>query len=272
MEKVLLKKNFFFKIKNNAWRLLSVFFFLLFLISISFQTEKFSKRNEDQVKTTPSALSTKTSEPPELEEQGTQQEFLVTKVIDGDTIVLMSGEVVRYIGIDTPENPNLKSTDCFAREAFEENKRLVENKKVRLKKDVSERDKYGRLLRYVYVDSIFVNKYLVEEGYAVAVSYPPDIKYQVEFKLAEQRAKENNKGLWNKCSLGPKEEKSTQKETSTNTDILKTKVGCSRNIYNCSDFSSQSQAQSVFEACGGVINDVHRLDRDGDGVACESLP
>lgn len=128
--------------------------------------------------------------------------YLVTKVIDGDTIeVKINGEKkrVRYIGIDTPEtvHPD-KPTECFGKEASDRNKELVAGKMVRLEKDVSETDKYGRLLRYVYVDNDFINLRLVSEGYANILTYPPDVKYSEQFLKAEQEARKSDLGLWNK--------------------------------------------------------------------------
>ncbi len=122
---------------------------------------------------------------------------LVTRVIDGDTIELESGKKVRYIGIDTPEtkHPN-QEVECYGQEATEKNWALVLNKQVRLEKDVSNTDRYGRLLRYVYIDGQMVNELLVREGYAVASPYPPDVKYQSRLQGAEQLAREENKGLW----------------------------------------------------------------------------
>jgi endonuclease YncB( thermonuclease family) len=120
----------------------------------------------------------------------------VIRVIDGDTIVLQNGKTVRYIGIDTPEIKS-KNSACYAQEAKSANERLVLDKMVRLEKDVSETDKYQRLLRYVYVGSVFVNEYLVKEGYALLATYPPDVKYQSLFQKAQDYARENNKGLWN---------------------------------------------------------------------------
>ena len=130
----------------------------------------------------------------------------VTRVIDGDTIELENGQKVRYIGIDTPETvaPN-KPDGCFGKDAANKNRELVENKYVRLEKDVNETDRYGRLLRYVYVDNIFVNDYLVRQGYAFAVSYPPDIKMQELLQNAEKEARENNRGLWGMCGIKNRE-------------------------------------------------------------------
>jgi len=130
-----------------------------------------------------------------------RQTVRVIRVIDGDTIEIEGGQKVRYIGIDTPElvDPR-KPVQCFAMEASSKNKELIEGKTVEFEKDVSETDKYGRLLRYVYVDGVFVNDYLVREGFAHASSYPPDIKYQEQFTRAEQEAQEFNRGLWEKCT------------------------------------------------------------------------
>lgn len=126
--------------------------------------------------------------------------YVVTRVIDGDTIEVAVGDEtkkVRYIGIDTPEVGNTRlSSECYAEEATKRNRELVEGKSVRLEKDVSETDRYGRWLRYVYVDNIFVNLQLVEEGYADAVTYPPDVAKANLFKDAKRAAKEAEVGLW----------------------------------------------------------------------------
>lgn len=124
----------------------------------------------------------------------------VTRVIDGDTLEIEGGEKVRYIGINTPElHDPRKKIECFGKEAFEKNKKLVEGKTVTLIKDISETDKYGRLLRYVYVDDLFINGVLVKEGFAYAVSYPPDIAKQDQFLEMQRFAKEQSKGLWKSC-------------------------------------------------------------------------
>jgi len=132
---------------------------------------------------------------------GQKETAFVFRVIDGDTIELSSGQKVRYIGIDSPETKDpRRSVGCFGREAYLKNKDLVEGKTVVLEIDVSQKDKYSRLLRYVYINGVFVNKLLVEDGYARASTYPPDIKYQKIFREAEESARINNKGLWKTCS------------------------------------------------------------------------
>lgn len=124
----------------------------------------------------------------------------VTRVVDGDTIEVEGGTKIRYIGIDAPETVDPKRPDgCFGKEASEKNKELVLGKNVLLEKDVSETDKYGRLLRYVYVGDTMINDELVREGYAQVSTYPPDVKYQDKFLDSEKYAMENNLGLWGKC-------------------------------------------------------------------------
>ena len=120
----------------------------------------------------------------------------VIQVIDGDTIVIEGDYRVRYIGIDTPEiHPTL---EAYGLEAWQANRELVEGKEVRLERDASETDRYGRVLRYVYVDDIFVNAELVRLGLAEAIAYPPDTKYQGYFEELEAAARKSGLGIWAK--------------------------------------------------------------------------
>lgn len=129
----------------------------------------------------------------------------VVYVYDGDTIKLSSGEKIRYIGIDSPELSHKGSTEeCFAQNASEFNRKLVLNKEIRMVKDVSDKDRYGRLLRYVYVkneqgDELFVNETLVKEGYAFMTTYLPDIAQVPVFQRAQKFARDNKKGMWKDC-------------------------------------------------------------------------
>lgn len=137
---------------------------------------------------------TPTTKPSKTLGTSDQQMYLVTNVIDGDTIELENGQKVRYIGIDTPE---LKGNECFAVQARDKNKELVEGKRVKLQKDVSETDRYGRLLRFVYTDDgNFINNTLVRDGYATVSTYPPDISQQQMFRESQQEAMELSRGLW----------------------------------------------------------------------------
>jgi micrococcal nuclease len=128
-------------------------------------------------------------------------------VIDGDTIeVNIAGTIykVRYLGIDTPELNDKRPEFCaLAQEATRCNRQLVEGKIVRLEKDISETDKYGRLLRYVYVSNTLVNAELVRLGYAQVATYPPDVKYQDLLLQLQREAKEAGKGLWASAPLPP---------------------------------------------------------------------
>jgi len=132
---------------------------------------------------------------------------MVTRVIDGDTIeVNIAGTIykVRYIGINTPELDDERPEFCaLAQEATRLNRQLVEEKTVRLEKDISETDKYERLLRYVYVDDIFVNAELVRRGLAWAKPYPPDTKYQGILEKAEAEARQDKIGIWQESQPPP---------------------------------------------------------------------
>ena len=136
---------------------------------------------------------------------GEKQTVLVSRVIDGDTIEIEGKIKVRYIGINSPEiyhDSTGKKTgeQCFANEAYLENKKLVEGKTIAMIKDISDKDKYGRLLRYVYVGDQFVNEYLIKKGYAKLMTIKPDIKFSQQFKANQAEAKTNNLGIWSKCN------------------------------------------------------------------------
>lgn len=130
----------------------------------------------------------------------------VVRVVDGDTIhVQIAGReyTVRYIGIDTPETvaPG-RPVECYGPEASRRNRELVQGRQVMLEKDVSETDRFGRLLRYVWVDGQMVNALMVAEGYASAATFPPDVKYAELFVRLEAEARANNRGLWGACPAG----------------------------------------------------------------------
>ncbi len=116
---------------------------------------------------------------------------LVTKVIDGDTIELEDGRRIRYLGIDTPE-----ADEYFGDKATNKNIDIVEGKIVELQRGKRDKDEYGRLLRYVYVDGIFVNAELVAQGYATAYIFDADERYSQVIVQLEQYAKLQDKGIW----------------------------------------------------------------------------
>ena len=123
-------------------------------------------------------------------------EATVTRVVDGDTIHVMIGGVdtpLRYIGIDSPES----SDPLFGAKATEANRKLVEGQKVYLESDVSDVDRYARLLRYVYLaDGRMVNEVLAEQGWAYAKAYAPDTKYQSRLVAAQGRGATAKVGMW----------------------------------------------------------------------------
>ena len=134
----------------------------------------------------------------------------VVAVVDGDTIKVRFADghtdTVRYIGIDTPETKDPRTTvECFGEAASAKNSELVAGRAVALEKDVSERDRYGRLLRYVWVtgdggEERFTNAELVQWGFAAATSYPPDVRYQERFRSLQQAAQGQKLGLWGACN------------------------------------------------------------------------
>jgi len=115
----------------------------------------------------------------------------VTTVIDGDTLILASGERVRLLGIDAPE-----LGDPFYIEARARLTDLVEGKDIEIERDVSDRDQYDRLLRYVYITNTSVNDLLVREGLARAYIVAPDNAHAATILSAEREAQEASRGLW----------------------------------------------------------------------------
>lgn len=166
--------------------LLIALFVLLGLASPFTQTAP----HEAPARTTPSTIASTTL-------------YAVVKVVDGDTIHIdIDGkkETVRLIGINTPETVDpRRPVECFGNEASNKAKELLEGQRVRIETEVSqgERDKYGRVLGYVYrEDGLFVNNYMVTEGYAYEYTYNVPYKYQSEFKAAQKGAEANGRGLW----------------------------------------------------------------------------
>lgn len=127
---------------------------------------------------------------------------VVARVIDGDTVELESGERVRYLLVDTPENTS--SVECFGAEATAFNRALVEGREVRLTYDVACTDRFERLLAYVEVDGRVVNQLLVEQGYACVLHIPPNGEELAPlYEDLETRAVDEGRGLWSVCADNP---------------------------------------------------------------------
>ena len=127
-------------------------------------------------------------------------EGTVVRVVDGDTIYVRLTdrvEKIRYIGVNTPEihHPS-KGEEPGGREAAEVNRGLVGGRRVRLELDVQTRDRYGRLLAYVWVGDTMVNAELVRRGYAQAMTVPPNVRYQDLFVKLQRQARDAHRGLW----------------------------------------------------------------------------
>jgi micrococcal nuclease len=128
---------------------------------------------------------------------------VVVKVVDGDTIHVRLHdrvEKVRYIGVNTPElrHPT-QGEQAGSREARDANRRLVASRQVRLELDTRERDRYGRLLAYVWVGETMVNAELVDLGYAQVMTVPPNVRYQQLFLRLQRDAREAGRGLWRRA-------------------------------------------------------------------------
>jgi micrococcal nuclease len=124
-----------------------------------------------------------------------QSEYKIKRIIDGDTIVLSDNTIIRYIGIDCPElnTPNGKIVKHI-------NDSILTGKILKITYDKSRYDRYGRTLGYVYTvantDTVFINAWLIQYGYAVVMTLPPNVKYQSLFSNLEYQAKINHRGFW----------------------------------------------------------------------------
>lgn len=141
------------------------------------------------------------------------EKCIVSKHVDGDTVYVKRAnqkqEKIRFIGVNTPETKHpTKGVEYFGKEASDFTKSALLGKAVYLEKDTSERDRYGRLLRYIWlqipqnkdeneVKTKLFNAILVKEGYAQVSTFPPDVKYAKYFIKFQREAKDMKKGLWN---------------------------------------------------------------------------
>lgn len=128
----------------------------------------------------------------------------VTFVYDGDTVQISDGTHVRLIGIDAPEIAHDTSVpQCFATESAKLLKELILGQKISIGGDKQKQDVYGRMLAYVWADDVFINDFMVRQGYAKAMPIKPDVMYASQLRQAENEAKKAGRGLWHQCN-GPK--------------------------------------------------------------------
>ncbi len=253
------------------------------------------------------------------QETGTEAQPAITskviKVVDGDTVTVETNgvrETIRIIGINTPETVDpRKPVECFGQEASSRAHILLDNQTVTLEADTTqgERDKYERLLRYVFLSNgSDFGKQMISEGYAYEYTYSAPYKYQQDYKTSQSDAENAKRGLWADGACGdatgdsgtPQEATVTTDTSSQSSNIAPTtdseqttatttttpvipesasptttaSCSCSANIYNCGDFTTHAEAQAIHDCCMAQVGyDVHKLDgTDNDGLACESLP
>lgn len=106
-----------------------------------------------------------------------------------------------------------------------------------------------------------LDNYVKQTAFAKVYRYPPDTSKCEELQIAEEKAKLSKFGIWSGTIQSPPPTPPLGSST----------INCSTNIFNCADFKTQAEAQNIFEKCGGKTNDIHKLDQDKDGIACESL-
>jgi endonuclease YncB( thermonuclease family) len=199
----------------------------------------------------------------------------VVHVADGDTItVLREGNKVkvRLYGIDTPETKQWYGQNAKAFTSSQVMGKTVDVQQIAV-------DRYKRIVGLVSVGNLALNLHLVQYGYAWVYHACCKKPFCVEWAKAEAVARKAKRGLWKNPEAIPPWEYRRSKRGKSSSASAKQPVGsgsgcdCSGNRYNCSDFKTQGQAQGCYAHCRKVKGrDVHKLDRDGDGRVCESLP
>jgi micrococcal nuclease len=205
------------------------------------------------------ACSQVVPESPTPPESGTDT-GLVVRVIDGDTVEIErdgSVETVRYIGIDATE-----SGECFSAEATARNSDLVLGVTITLETDTSDRDQFGQLLRYAYLpDGRMVNEVLVKEGYAGAAESEPNTRYSAVLRAANDDAKDAGIGWWETCANAFPRSTSPRRPFECDPAYPTICLPPAPPDLDCDGITERG-----FIA---LHPDPHRLDSDGDGIACE---
>ena len=279
-------------ISSIRYFLANLFVTFIFL-SLSIGSSPVFKSEISKPNLTPTITSEPSSQPQSLGESieitsiPKGDKVKISNVIDGDTVKTESGKVIRLIGIDAPETPD--SVACYAKESTEKLEELILNKEVELEKDISETDKYDRLLRYIWVGDTLINEVLVREGFTKVSTYPPDVKYQTRFIDAEKVARAEKKGLWGSACISTPTSTPKSKATSTPKPTIKVSIPIpTQVIYNppatlapatggtggswecncsktCPNMSSCTEAQYQLNVCGCGARDA-----DKDGIACDA--
>jgi len=254
------------------------------------QTDKVEEKEEVRVNTN-------------VDPQTSVEQLKVVSVTDGDTFrVNINGKTVpvRLIGYDAPELSHpTEPKQCFGQESKKALESLLLNKQIVMEKDKSDKDKYNRLLRYVWVGEVLINEYMTQNGFGLASAYPPDTKYQKRIDAGEESAKSALRGLWAQTTcngnlytgtykdpnISQKKPVQEVKPTPTTPPVLPIVTptqpqehmedetpnnnnsgfacNCSK---TCTQMSSCEEAQYQLSSCGCSARDA-----DGDGIACDSM-
>jgi endonuclease YncB( thermonuclease family) len=203
----------------------------------------------------------------------------ITKVYDGDTLTLSTGEKVRLLQIDTPE---LSPAECYGKEARAALVTLLSTPgQLSLKTDpkLDKVDRYGRLLRYVFIGKTNINLKMVEIGAAAPYFYKADKgQYSTQILKAAQTAKSKSIGLWKSCpgtQLTPNDAVTTIASASAPVARSTTSgTKCDLNYAGCipvfpPDVDCTDIKRLGFAPVRVIGTDVHKLDRDGDGIGCD---
>ncbi|OGH37400.1 MAG: hypothetical protein A3B44_01975 [Candidatus Levybacteria bacterium RIFCSPLOWO2_01_FULL_38_21] len=257
--------------------------FIILITGIFGRETKTNDRKPAEVKSAKTEISSfptnDSPTPPPTSSISNDKEFAqIVKVVDGDTItVSLNGknETIRVIGINTPETVDPRKTvECFGLEASNKAKEYFKDKEYRvwLEEDKTQggRDKYQRLLRYVFTDkgTQDYGLMMISEGYAYEYTYSTPYKYQTSYRRAQGKAESEKLGLWADGACNG----STSQVAGSSTSQVGSSSKAIEGDKDCKDFATQKEAQDFFISHGGPASDSHKLDQDKDGVACESLP
>lgn len=214
--------------------------------------------------------------------------YEVTQVVDGDTVkARVDGKVesIRIIGIDSPESTS--STECFGAESSAKAKEFLGGKWIQLEKDDSQgdRDKYGRLLRYVWFDEgTDFGRRMIEEGYAHEYTYSKPYNKQAQYKETEQAAKNAHMGLWSPDTCNGQAQKPTPTKAQTNTNTTtpapaptpapstSTNSNCDPNYTPCIKYvpGNTLNCDDIGIMVRVIGDDHNKFDANHDGYGCES--
>lgn len=263
-----------------------VIFALFMLIGLIAPTAPVKQLDNHAQETTPPIRTAVTSSEKKPSKQPQVSNLYdVVRVIDGDTVdVSIGGKVqrIRLIGIDTPETVDpRKPVQCFGKEASAKAKELLEGKQIRLESDSSQdnSDKYGRLLRYVYLeDGSMYNKAMLSGGYAHEYTYNVPYKYQSDFRQAQKDAEQAGKGLWATTTCNGDTSKASQQNTPVTPPQAASPQPTSSQTSSCDpnyspcipDVSYDLDCNDIAIKVKIVGVDRYKLDRDGDGYGCDS--